>query len=212
MYILKILEAIFVIGVIIFLCFTMIYAYSVTNKCSIEESTRKFKSIIKIIIKTLFEKEPITVSDIRIGANEDGLMDHDLILLAFADLEKEFKSFFLNKMPYEYTNYIIYSFTAKFPINITIDYIETLTKLIKSITESIVKKYLINIGVDINVSNLVAVYYESESGMLKIAIAKNQSGIPNIGELNISAEKKQKLKELKSLEKKGITEEWEDNN
>ena len=163
MYILKILEAIFVIGVSIFLCFTMIYAYSVTNKCSIEESTRKFKSIIKIIIKTLFEKEPIHVPDIRIGANEDGRMDHDLILLAFADLEKEFKSFFLNKMPDEYINYIIYSFTAKFPINITIDYIETLTKLIKSITESIVKKYLINIGFDINVSGLVVVYYDSES-------------------------------------------------
>lgn len=212
MYILKILEAIFVIGVSIFLCFTMIYAYSVTNKCSIEESTRKFKSIIKIIIKTLFEKEPIHVPDIRIGANEDGRMDHDLILLAFADLEKEFKSFFLNKMPDEYINYIIYSFTAKFPINITIDYIETLTKLIKSITESIVKKYLINIGFDINVSGLVVVYYDSESGMLKIAIAKNQNGISNIGELNILVEKKHKLKELKSLEKKGMTEEWEDNN
>ena len=48
--------------------------------------------------------------------------------------------------------------------------------------------------------------------MLKIAIAKNQNGISNIGELNILVEKKHKLKELKSLEKKGMTEEWEDNN
>lgn len=212
MYILKILEAIFVIGVGIFLCFTMIYAYSVTNKCSIEESTRKFKSIIKIIIKTLFEKEPIHVPDIRIGANEDGHMDHDLILLAFADLEKEFKGFFLNKMPYEYPNYIIYSFTAKFPNNIDVDYIDTLTKLIKAIVESIVKKYLISIGIDINVNGFVAVDYNIESGILNIAIAKNQAGISNIGNLNISVEKKRKLKELKALEKKGMTEEWEDNN
>lgn len=212
MDIFKILEIIFVIGVSIFLCFTMIYAYSVTNKCSIEESTRKFKSIIKTIVKILFEKEPINKLDVRIGTNENGYMVHEIIISEFANLKKEFKSFRLHCIPVEYEKYIIYKFIAKYPVNLLGDNVREVIKFIKNLVEEIVKQYTLRIGFDIDVKGFVSVEYDIETGYLMIGIARNQEGISQVCEFNISTEKRLNKKEVQALEKKEMAEEWKDNN
>lgn len=204
----KVFEVLFAIGVSIFLLFVLIYAHSVTNKCSIEESTRKFKSIIKIIIKTLFEKDSINKLDVRIGTNENGYMVDETIIYEFSNLKKEFKSFRLHRMPDEYPQYMIYKFIAKYPINVIDDNPRGLTKFIKNLVEEVVKQYTLRMGFDIDVNGFVAVEYDIESGYLIIGIARSQEGISQICDFNISIEQRINKKELQSLEKKEMTEEW----
>lgn len=209
---LKVFEAIFGLGVLVFLFFGLIYVYSVTNKCSIEEATRKFKSIVKIVIKTLFEKESINKLDVRIGTNENGYMVHEIIISEFANLKKEFKSFRLHCIPIEHEKYIIYRFIAKYPINILDDNPREIIKFVKNLVEEVVKQYTLRIGFDIDVNGFVSVEYNVENGYLMIGIARNQEGISQICDFNISTEKRLSKKESQALEKKEMAEEWKDNN
>lgn len=207
----KVFEVLFSLGVLIFLLFVLIYAHSVTRKCSIEESTRKFKSVIKIIIKTLFEKDPINKLDVRIGTNESGYMVDETIIYEFSNLKKEFKSFRLHRMPAEYQKYIIYRFIAKYPINVLDDNPREIIKFVKNLVEEVVKQYTLKMGFDIDVNGFVAVEYDIESGYLIIGIARNQDGISQICDFNILTEKRLSKKEIQSLENKEMTEEWKDN-
>lgn len=206
----KIFEVIFILIVFVLLFSTFIYAHSTVKKCSIDESARRFKLTVKEVFKALFKKDKESMINIRIGANENGYMSHDVILLEFTDLIKEFRSLYLNKMPIEYENYIEYSFIAISPINISSDDIDSLIQIIKAIVEKKVKESLIATGVatNVDVNGFVAVAYNVKSGRLNIAIAKNQRGIYTIGNFNISTNKRNIMNELKSLEKKEMTEEW----
>ena len=156
--------------------------YSIGMKCTVEESTRAFRKLIKDVYIGLFknnESKPI----LRLGTI-DGVFNFEQINLIFKDVISLFDVCFFKKY-IEKDLVTIYIFKAKNPLHV----VDTLCLLDLIIT--IVEKEVSNIlhlnGIYVNTDSYVATHYKN--GILKIAVAKNEEGFKEIEKLKIQAMK-----------------------
>lgn len=155
--------------------------YSIGMKCTVEESTRAFRKLIKDVYIGLFknnESKPI----LRLGTI-DGVFNFEQINLIFKDVISLFDvCFFKNYIEKDLVT--IYVFKAKNPLHV----VDTLCLLDLIIT--IVEKEVSNIlhlnGIYVNTDSYVATHYKN--GILKIAVAKNEEGFKEIEKLKIQAQ------------------------
>lgn len=155
--------------------------YSIGMKCTVEESTRAFRKLIKDVYIGLFknnESKPI----LRLGTI-DGVFNFEQINLIFKDVISLFDvCFFKNCIEKDLVT--IYIFKAKNPLHV----VDTLCLLDLIIT--IVEKEVSNIlhlnGIYVNTDSYVAAHYKN--GILKIAVAKNEEGFKEIEKLKIQAQ------------------------
>lgn len=154
--------------------------YSIGMKCTVEESTRAFRKLIKDVYIGLFknnESKPI----LRLGTI-DGVFNFEQINLIFEDVISLFDvCFFKNYIEKDLVT--IYIFKAKNPLH-AVDTL-CLLDLIITIVEKEVSNILHLNGIYVNTDSYVATHYKN--GILKIAVAKNEEGFKEIEKLKIQA-------------------------
>lgn len=154
--------------------------HSIGMKCTVEESTRAFRRLIKEIYIGLFknnESKPI----LTLGTI-DGVFNLEQINLIFKDVISLFEVCFLKKH-IENELVTIYILKAKNQLHV-VD-ILSLLDLIETIVEKEVSNILKLNGIYVNTDSYVATHYKN--GILKIAVAKNEEGFKEIERLKIQA-------------------------
>ena len=173
--------------------------HSIGMKCTVKESTRAFRKLIKDIYIGLFknnETKPI----LRLGTI-DGVFSLEQINLIFKDVIALFEvCFFKNYIEKDLVT--IYIFKAKNPLHV-VD-ILCLLDLITTIVEKEVSNLLQLNGIYVNTDSYVATHYKND--ILKIAVAKNKDGFSVIEKMKIKAQE-----EILSFNEEGsssMTENW----
>ena len=158
-----------------------IILHSIGMKCTIQESTRTFRKLIKDIYIGLFkdtEAKPI----LRLGTI-DGVFNLEQIKLVFKDVISLFDvCFFKNYIEKDLVT--IYIFKAKNPLHV-VDVL-CLIDLITTIVEKEISNIFQLNGIYVNTDSYVATHYKN--GILKIAVAKNEEGFKQIQNLKAKAE------------------------
>ena len=157
-----------------------IILHSIGMKCTIQESTRTFRKLIKDIYIGLFkdnEAKPI----LRLGTI-DGVFNLEQIKLVFKDVISLFDvCFFKNYIEKDLVT--IYIFKAKNPLHV-VDVL-CLIDLITTIVEKEISNIFQLNGIYVNTDSYVATHYKN--GILKIAVAKNEEGFKQIQNLKAKA-------------------------
>lgn len=155
--------------------------YSIGMKCTVEESTKAFRKLIKDIYIGLF-KDNKSKPILRLGTI-DGVFNLEQIKLIFKDVIGLFEVCFFKKC-IERDLITVYEFKAKNPLYV-VD-ILCLLDLITTIVEKEVSNILQLNGIYVNTDSYVATYYKN--GILRIAVAKNEEGFKQIQKLKAKAE------------------------
>lgn len=155
--------------------------YSIGMKCTVEESTRAFRKLIKDVYIGLF-KDDNSKPILRLGTI-DGVFNLDQIKLIFKDVISLFDvCFFKNYIEKDLVT--IYIFKAKNPLHV-VDVL-CLLDLVTTIVEKEVSNILQLNGIYVNTDSYVATHYKN--GILKIAVAKNDEGFATIERLKVKAQ------------------------
>lgn len=176
--------------------------YSIGIKCTVEESTRAFRKLIKDIYRGLFKNEEFRPV-LRLGTI-DGIFNLEQINLIFKDVISLFEvCFFKNCIEKDLVT--IYIFKAKNPLHV----VDTLClfDLIITIVEKEVSNILQLNGIYVNTDSYVATHYKN--GILKIAVAKNEGGFPVIEKMKIKAQ--EEILSFNEENSISMAENWKDN-
>ncbi|MDB1921084.1 hypothetical protein PMY56_03620 [Clostridium tertium] len=156
--------------------------YSIGMKCTVEESSRAFRKLIKDVYMGLF-KDNNSKPILRLGTI-DGVFNSEQIDLIFKNIVSLFEVCFF-KCWREKDLVTLYFFKAKNPLHAsdTLDLLD----LVRDIVEEQVSKILKLNGIYTNTDNYVATHYKNN--ILTIAVAKNEDGF------NIIQKYRQKTRE-----------------
>lgn len=147
--------------------------YSIGMKCTVEESSRAFRKLIKNVYIGLFkdnDSKPI----LRLGTI-DGVFNSEQIDLIFKNVRSLFEVCFF-KCWREKDLVTLYIFKAKNPLHASDTLV--LLDLVTDIVEEQVSNILKLNGIYVNTDNYVATYYKNN--ILTIAVAKNEDGFNTI--------------------------------